>query len=108
MHRVEQEPSPFEYKTLCLFVFRFGKFLLLSNVLLEQKHLVVHQTIISEPSVSAFLIIRASGCSNVPQLDNNCQKVGERMISAMTSALVLLLVAYDDLVLVQSGETSEL
>ena len=55
--------------------------------------------------MSAFLIIRASGCRNVRELDNNFQKVGERMISAMTSASVLLLVVYNHLVLVQSGET---
>ena len=58
--------------------------------------------------VSAFLIIRASGCSNVRQLDNSFQKVVERMISAMTSALVLSVVAYDHLVLDQSSVTTEL
>ena len=58
--------------------------------------------------MSAFLIIRGSGCSNVRQLNNNFQKVGERMILAMTSPFVLSLVAYDHLVLVQSGETTEL
>ena len=58
--------------------------------------------------MSAFLIIRASGCSNVRQLDNSFQKVVERMISAMASALVRSLVAYDHLVLDQSDETTEL
>ena len=47
MPRLVQELSPLESNTLCLFVFRFWKSLMLSNVLLEQKHLVVHQTIIS-------------------------------------------------------------
>ena len=47
LHRVVQELPPFEYKTLCLFAFRFGKSLMLTNVLLDQKHLVVQQTIIS-------------------------------------------------------------
>ena len=58
--------------------------------------------------MSAFLIIRASGCSSVRQFVNSFQNMEDKMISLMASALVLSLVWYDHLVLDQSGETTPL
>ena len=59
-----------------------------------------------DPSVSAFLIIRTSGCSSVQQFVNSFQKDDNKMISLMTSALVLLLVGYNHFVLDQCGDTT--
>ena len=47
MNRVVRKLRPFQNYILCLFVFRFGQYVMLCNVVLEGSHVVVHKRILT-------------------------------------------------------------